>query len=243
MTQILNKCIFGDEHFERIIKSWHSLQYYSFEELVTQRLVHFYGKTITQLRKEFHIEIIAKNINELILAKMLGVEGKITHTEEFQKAGIIPKTIRVQKNGKIKESMSFPTFDFIKLSKEDTWENSELYNLLASTKFMFVIFQEQTDGDYVFERVMFWNIPNNDLDEVKRVWERTVRIIREGVQLIQTPRGISNNLPKKTESNVAHVRPHGRDSSDKLLLPDGRMMTKQCFWLNNSYILEQIRRE
>ena len=23
-------------------------------------------------------------------------------------------------------------------------------------------------------------------------------------------------------------------------LPDGRMMTKQCFWLNNTYIAEQI---
>ena len=44
--------------------------------------------------------------------------------------------------------MSFPTFDFIELSQEDVWEESELYNYLAPTKFMFVIFQERGDGAY-----------------------------------------------------------------------------------------------
>ncbi|MCH5210171.1 MAG: hypothetical protein J1F01_04325 [Oscillospiraceae bacterium] len=73
------------------------------------------------------------------------------------------------------------------------------------------------------------------------MWERTVKTIREGVVLHQTSSGVSNNLPKQSESRVAHVRPHGRNGDDKLPLPDGRMMTKQCFWLNNSYIAEQIR--
>lgn len=241
MTQILNKYIFGDVQSERVIKTWRSLRAYSFEEYVIQRLSHFYGKTQAWLREVCHVESNAKNANELILAKMLGVEGKISQTEEFKKAGIIPKTIRVQRNGKIKESMSFPTFDFIELSREASWEESELYNYLAPTKFMFVIFKEQDDGEYVFERVMFWNIPNDDLEEVRIVWERTVNTIRKGVTLIETPRGISNDLPKQSDSPVAHVRPHGKDASDKLPLPDGRMMTKQCFWLNNSYIAEQIK--
>lgn len=243
MTQILNKYIFGDVQSERVIKTWRSLRAYSFEEYVIQRLSHFYGKTQAWLREVCHVESNAKNANELILAKMLGVEGKISQTEEFKKAGIIPKTIRVQRNGKIKESMSFPTFDFIELSREASWEESELYNYLAPTKFMFVIFKEQDDGEYVFERVMFWNIPNDDLEEVRIVWERTVNTIRKGVTLIETPRGISNDLPKQSDSPVAHVRPHGKDASDKLPLPDGRMMTKQCFWLNNSYIAEQIKEQ
>lgn len=241
MTQILNKYIFGDVQSERVIKTWRSLRAYTFEEYVIQRLSRFYGKTQAWLRAVCHVESNAKNANELILAKMLGVEGKISQTEEFKKAGIIPKTIRVQHNGKIKESMSFPTFDFIELSREESWEESELYNYLAPTKFMFVIFQEQDDGEYVFERVMFWNIPNDDLEEVRLVWERTVNTIRQGVILIETPRGISNDLPKQSDSPVAHVRPHGKDASDKLPLPDGRMMTKQCFWLNSSYIAEQIK--
>lgn len=148
--------------------------------------------TQNELKLRLGVDSNAKSLNEILLARMLDVKGRIACTEEFQKAGIIPKTIRVQSNGKIKESMSFPTFDFIALSKEETWEESELYNYLAPTKFMFVIFQERGDGAYVFDRIMFWNIPNDDLEEVHRVWERTVQTIRRGVQLIQTPRGVSN---------------------------------------------------
>ncbi len=241
MTQILNKYIFGNVESERIIKSWENLRSSSFEECVLEKLMPFYGETLSALRENYHIDGKAKNTIELILAKMLGVEGKITRTEEFQKAGIVPKTIRVQRNGKIKESMSFPNFDFIELSKETEWEDSELYMCLATTKFLFVIFQEKEDVEYLFDRAMFWNIPNEDLEEVRTVWERTVATICEGVRLIPTAQGVSNNLPKMAESRVAHVRPHGKNAADKLPLPDGRMMTKQCFWLNNSYIIEQIR--
>ena len=240
MTQILNKYIFGNVECPRIIKSVDVLHTKTFEEYIIDKVKPYYGMTQDELKARFGVESNAKSLNEILLARMLDVKGRIADTEEFQKAGIIPKTIRVQYNGKIKESMSFPTFNFIKLSQETSWEESELYNYLAPTKFMFVIFQERSDGGYAFERVMFWNIPNDDLEEVHRVWKRTVQTIRDGVKLVQEPSGIRNNLPKQAESRIAHVRPHGRNASDKLPLPDGRMMTKQCFWLNNTYIAEQI---
>ena len=138
--------------------------------------------------------------------------------------------------------MSFPTFDFIKLSKETKWEESNLYNYIAPTKFLFVIFQENENGEYVFKRVKFWNIPNDDLDEVQRVWERTIKTIRDGVVLEVKNGKVYNNLPKQSESTVAHVRPHGKDGNDKLYLPDGRMMTKQCFWFNRTYVEKQIKK-
>ena len=241
MTQILKKYIFGNAENPRIIKSADILHTQSFEEYIIDKVKVYYGMTRSQLKTHFGIESNAKSLNDRLLARMLNVKGKIANTEEFQKAGIIPKTIRVQRNGKIKESMSFPTFDFIELSREEIWEESELYNYLAPTRFMFVIFQEQTDGQYVFDRVKFWNIPNDDLDEVGRVWSRTVQTIRRGVSLTQTSHGVSNDLPKQTENSVAHVRPHGKNAADMAPLPDGRMMTKQCFWLNNSYIEGQIK--
>lgn len=240
MTQILNQYIFGNVENERIITDWKQLKKHSFEDIIVDKLRPYFGQTQEQLKTHFSVECSAKNLNEVLLAKMLGIKGKIAYTDEFQKACIVPKTIRVQLNGKIKESMSFPTFDFIKLSKETEWEESELYNYIAPTKFLFVIFQENDNGEYVFERVKFWNIPNDDLDEVQRVWERTVKTICEGVILEVTPKGVRNNLPKQSESAVAHVRPHGKDGSDKLPLPDGRMMAKQCFWFNRTYIEKQI---
>ncbi len=97
--------------------------------------------------------------------------------------------------------------------------------------------------DFKFKKVQFWNMPHKDLEEVRRVWEKTAQTIREGVVLTQTANGVSNNLPKQSESHVAHVRPHGRDANDQLPLPDGRMMTKQCFWLNGNYIAEQVKEQ
>lgn len=241
MTQILNTYIFGDAQSERIIKDPAELQKGTFEDYLKQKLSPCFGMTQAELKTRFAVESSAKNLNEVLLSKMLGIQGKIAYTEEFQKAGIVPKTIRVRKNGTIKENMSFPTFDFIELSQEEEWEESNLHNYLAPTKFLFIIFQENDEGELVFERVKLWNIPNRDLEEVRRVWERTVQTIREGVFLEQTSRGVTNNLPKQSESAVAHVRPHGRDGNDRLPLPDGRMMTKQCFWLNNTYIAEQIK--
>lgn len=242
MTQILNKYMFGHEESPKIIRQWQVLQHLTFEEYVLNTVSQYYGMSQQALKNLFSVDSNAKSLNEILLARMFNVPGRIAYTEEFKKAGIIPKTIRVQVDEKIKESMSFPTFDFIKLSNEIVWEESELYNYLAPTKFMFVIFQENQYGEYCFSRVMFWNIPENDLEEVRLVWERTVLTLRQGVILTPTPRGISNNLPKMSENPVAHVRPHGKDSNDKLPLPDGRLMTKQCFWLNSSYIANQIYR-
>lgn len=190
MTQILNKYIFGNEENPRIIRHWSFLQHCSFEEYIIRKVSEFYGKTQQELKALFGVDSNAKSLNEILLARMLNVKGRIAYTEEFQKAGIIPKTIRVQYNGKIKESMSFPTFDFIKLANEDIWEESELYNYLAPTKFMFVIFQQRADGEYAFDRVMFWNIPNADLEQVRIVWQKTVDTIRRGVRLTSTATGI-----------------------------------------------------
>ena len=238
MTQILNKYVFGNAENPHIIKSTEILQTQTFEEYIIKKIRPFYGMTQRQLMQHFAVKSTAKSLNEILLACMLGVSGRISHTDEFKKAGMIPKTVRVQRDGSVKESMSFPTFDFIALSKEQSWETSELYNYLSPTKFMFVIFQENAQSG---ERIMFWNIPDRDLEHVRRVWERTVQTIRKGVVLIPTLNGVHNNLPKQSEDPVAHVRPHGIKASDKLPLPDGRMMTKQSFWLNNSYIAKQIK--
>lgn len=256
MTRILVRYIFGSEASERVVKDWRILQEKSFDQYVVEKVSPYIGMTQAELKAHFGVESNAKNLNEILLARMLDVKGKIAYTDEFQKAGIVPKTIRVRRDGTIKESMSFPTFDFIRLSQETEWGESELYNYLAPTKFLFVIFQENERGGLTFDRVKFWNIPADDLEEVHRVWDWTVQTIREGVQLRHTSRGVVNDFPKQSESPIAHVRPHSLRSfyvledgtqlgtgtfADASRLPDGRWMTKQCFWLNNTYIAEQIK--
>ncbi len=66
----------------------------------------------------------------------------------------------------------------------------------------------------------------------------------------------SNNLPNKESNRVIHIRPHaqksayrfedgteiGNVSRDANELPDGRYMTNQSFWLNNTYVLSQLNK-
>ena len=211
------------------------------EQKLFKRLSAYVGKTQTELRQTFSIESSAKNINEVLLTRMLDYEEKTAYTAEFRNAGIIPKTIRIQKNGHIKESMSFPTFKFTEIIHE-SWENSTIYRALAYARFMFVVFEENADSEYVFSRVKFWTISENDLQEVKKVWSRTVKIIQDGVVLTYNGKVTKNNLPKQTESPVAHVRPHAQNGNDTYPLPDGRNMVKQSFWLNRNYI-ENVSKE
>ena len=235
MTRILNNYVFGIQEDEHIIKDWHALSDRSFEDIIKDKLQPYFGKTVTELLSYFNLSTGAKNANELVLSKMLEVNGRISQTYEFKNANIVPKTIRIQKSGNIKESMSFPTFKFTEIINEE-WDTSELREMLEPTKFMFVIFQENDNGEYIFERIKFWNIPAEDLEQVRIVWEKTVATIKAGVKLEFDGRVTHNNLPKATDNPVSHVRPHARDGSDTYPLPDGRQMTKQCFWFNSSYV-------
>jgi len=235
MTHILNSYIFGEQTDEHIIKDPAVLRDKSFEDYIVEQISPHIGWSQTELLRKFNIQFRPKNVNEIILARMLGIKGKIAATDEFQKANIIPKTIRIQKTGRIKESMSFPSFRFLDIIQE-SWDDSTLKNYLEPAKFLFIVFRENDAYEYIFERVKFWNIPADDLDEVRRVWELTVQVIRYGVTLEYDGNVTRNNLPKQSESHVAHVRPHAKDSNDTNPLPDGREMTKQGFWFNRSYI-------
>ena len=227
--------MFSETYNELLIKDWQKLTDKSFENIVDEMLSPYYGLTVSVLIERFNVEKTSKNLNERLLSKMLGVSCRVSETREFKNANIIPKTIRIQRNGTIKESMSFPSFKFTEIIEED-WETSTLRTYLEPAKFMFVIFRENDAGVYVFERIKFWNIPYEDLEEVHRVWDKTVNTIRAGVELTFDGRVTHNNLPKATESYVAHVRPHAKDSNDTYPLPDGREMPKQSFWFNSSYI-------
>lgn len=206
-----------------------------FKRLALKKLSYYFGKSQTELKQTFSVDSSAKNINELLLSKMLGIDGKLALSPEFKDSNITPKTIRIQNNGHIKESMSFPTFRFLDIIDQN-WEDSDFYHVLKDSLFMFVIFDEDDIGDYVFRRIKFWHMSEKDLLEAKKVWERTVQTIRDGVKLEYDGRVTKNNLPGSSESPVAHVRPHAKNSQDTYPLPDGRKMTKQCFWLNREYI-------
>lgn len=242
MTRLLRTSVFGAESDEHVLPHPEVLKDKTFDEHIVALLEPFFGKTQNELFAEFDIPATSrqsKAVNELLLGRMLGVRGKISQSDEFLKAGMEAKTIRVGTDGHIRESMSFPAFEFVELASQE-WAESDLRVRFEETRYMFAVFVFRQDGQLVFDRVVFWHMPNGDLSEVRRVWERTRDVIRNGVVLTPRSGHVSNNLPKASESRVCHVRPHARDSADTYPLPDGRRMSKQCFWLNSTYVEKQI---
>ena len=238
MTYVLNNYIIpGKNTYEPIIKGTVEE---SFEDYVVGKIDAYCDWPVTELFNTFHIEYQKKpkNLEAMLAYRMLGIKGN--HAEEFEKANVVVKTIRIEKNNKIKENMSFPTFKFKELVEED-WEDSAFGNYLRETRFLFVVYKFDQQDELRLKGCQFWNIPYDDLEgNVKAVWEKTQRVLREGLQIEKRNGKNYNNFPKSSENPVCHVRPHAQNSKDTYELPDGRQYPKQCFWLNNSYILSQL---
>lgn len=242
MTYILNHYIIpGKNTYESIIKEKTEE---SFEDYVIHKIEQYRDNTVHELCDKFQIpykDKKPKNLEAMLTYRMLGIKGN--HAEEFEKANIVIKTIRINKNNRIKENMSFPIFNFKELIEEE-WDDSTFGNYLRETKFLFVVYKYDDNDELRLKGCQFWNIPYDDLEkEVKVVWEKTKQLIKNGLKIEVKNRKNCSNLPKISENRVCHVRPHGRNAQDTYELPDGRRLTKQCFWLNNSYILSQLDKQ
>ena len=212
-----------------------------FEQYVAEKINRYKGRSVEELASTFDLSKKQKNLESNIAFRILGITGN--KAEEFAKANIVVKAIRIGKNGKIKENMSFPTFKFKELIKED-WDDSTFGNYLRETRFFFVVYKYDDMDVLRLKGCQFWNIPYDDLENgVRPVWEKTVSILKNGLEFEIRDGKHYNNFPKQTESYICHVRPHAQNSKDTYELPDGRQFPKQCFWLNNTYILSQLNDE
>ncbi len=179
---------------------------------------------------------------------ILGIELD-KEIEEFEKAEIIVKTVRLKENDLPKEDISFPNFKYEEIVNQD-WEDSDFKDVLEH-KFLFVFFQFE-NKKLVLKKVKFWNMPYLDLIEVEKVWTKTKQIVEKGeiVAAIKTNKKGKEirftNFPNKKFSSISHVRPHAKDASDVFALPKTDKFTqmneytKHCFWLNNAYVKKEI---
>ena len=218
----------------------------SIEEIVILKFHPFYGKSAEQIEKELALELNqnAKSYFANLTNAILGIElgQKI---EEFEKADIQVKTIRLKENDLPKEDISFPTFEYQELVETD-WEDSDFKNILES-KFFFVFYQFEGEN-LILRKVKFWNMPYSDILLAKNVWEEMVKTVSSGEIVKEvTEKGIRKTyFPKKTENKVSHVRPHARNAEDTYALPVADKLTglteytKHCFWLNASYVKNEI---
>lgn len=177
---------------------------------------------------------VSRHISNLILSKLSGAKSGEVYSqfEELNKAGIRVKTIVLEKNGQLKEAMSFPAIRWKDLHDEEVWEDGDLYQAISG-KFLFYVYQKtDEDNNPKFLKAFFWTISAIDLEKMRILWVDTKEKISKNDY---------KNFIKSSEHEVGHIRPHGRDSNDLCETPQGGFEKKKSFWFNRSYILGIVK--
>jgi len=196
------------------------------EDATREKFSPYIGKTVGEIAGMFGISKQGKNdkgFYRILVMHILGAGNKRT-VPELDKAGVELKTIRVNGDWMPAEAMSFPTFKYMDIIDQQ-WEDSSFFEKIEQ-KFLFVIFQEGSDGELRLAKVAYWNMPYADRQEAQRVWEDTKRRVAIDAR----------DLPRSVESRVAHVRPKAKNALDTLPTPQGEQLVKKCFWLNRNYL-------
>lgn len=218
----LTKILRGHENSEAALGISESM---SFEEATKAKFLPYLGKTVDEISRDLDYFKLSKNqkgFNRSLTNRMLAKGG--ISVAEIVKAGIRIKTIRVSGSGKPFEDMSFKAFDYCEIVNQ-SWDDSAFAEELED-KFLFVVFQKDSNGLERFVQVSYWNMPYEDREIARGVWELAKANSRTD----------ANIMPKMSENPVAHVRPHGKDSNDKILTPQGDYIQRKGFWLNRGYI-------
>lgn len=218
--------------------STRALQKHTFDDILLNRFRPFLNMPSNKIAKHKKVDLTHNPKNKFaMLANAIAASSKcanVNRSEEFLKAGITMKTIRVQANGIIKESMSFENIDYIEVAECEDWIESRLYELYSS-RFMFVVFRKQNvnKGDYVLDDVFFWTMPQKDLEWAEVYWNHIKKNILAG--------HISEEYWwKESDKNKFHVRPKAQKAVDLAPTPDGKGAKKFCYWFNNEYVREIV---
>ncbi len=90
-------------------------------------------------------------------------------------------------------------------------------------------------------------MPYADIQEAEKVWTKTKEIVAKGNIVKEIKNNIRyTNFPNKKFNSVSHVRPHAINAADTYPLPTKDKLTKaneytkQCFWINNTYVRDRI---
>ncbi|WP_339712991.1 MutH/Sau3AI family endonuclease [uncultured Kriegella sp.] len=201
----------------------------TFEDVILEKFEKYYGYSEREIVDSFNLDVNlkAKNKNYVFARAILGVSKQ--KIEEFEKAEIELKTIKLEERGTLKESMSFAQIKFLEIIEEE-WEDSYLYATLTK-RFFFVVFKKDKHQVSRLFKVKFWTIPYSDLVVAEEFWGDTKKKIQKGIY---------NQFWKLKDHNIFHVRPKGVNAKDLMRTPQGTMEKKKSYWLNSRYILKQI---
>ena len=223
----------------------------SFEQIILERFNQFYGLNYLEICAKLGITPYQAKNKYADIAGLIASNSqskRIHNADEFVKSGIIMKTIRLRKNGMPKEAMSFKNIDYQEVYDNDSWIDSEVYEIFTN-RFLFVVFKPKpdetivvhnnktnediTEQSYVLDKVFFWTMPASDIKKAQVYWQH----IRDNV--------MANKINLQYFWNIAdnrdfHVRPKATKKVQLIANPHGGEAEKYCYWFNASFVKKII---
>lgn len=221
------------------------------------------GKTIAQLEEllGFKEPLKNKSFSSQCILKMFDVEcSSLNKISDFNKAGIITKTITMTAKGGRTEDMKLASIDFEEWCDRDLeFEESDVYNYFSEHSFLCPIFKELDEND--FRKTVFEGFKRFAFDEeffnneIRRTWTDIRRLVHNNELVWEYKYDKDGNIMKnksgsdagapnfpKSSEYVVFLRGGATDSSDKYRTEcvNGIYMIPQFFWIQGKYIVNKL---
>ncbi len=246
------------EAFGKLIPSLEVASTKTIEEIVQEKFAALIGKSDKELVATFGLQGISTNpkhyhslVSKAIIDSVFDVPRHLSvedYIEEFSKADISIKTVRLNEENTPYQDTSLPAFNYVDIYN-GSWRNSELKKYVER-KYLFVFFKHK-DGILFLDKVKFWNMSVNDIKSANLIWLNLKKLIINGTivkGIVKNKNGVESRrtfFPKIKTNNI-HIRPHGSTTEDTYPLPveekflKSMEYTKHSFWFNKPYVRDEI---
>jgi DNA mismatch repair protein MutH len=242
---------FWQEHikpnsFESIVDSLKLSYSDNYEDVLKKAISKYQGKTIGEIANEFNTHVPGgKAAVPTIIKLAIGFKSVKSKIKEFEQLGIVVKTFPVNIEDMYPwQAVSFPALKVPEFTKEN-WENSTL--LTQINKILFIPFSSNKRNSKAehrkLEQPFFWTPSIEEIQQIKSEWlmyqtqaSKKLNIFKKPGKYKKGYKEIITNLSKASETEIIHIRPHGRDSDDRDEDNFGTSIIKQSFWLNKEFL-------
>lgn len=237
--------------FESIIDSLNLRPKDDFEDVLLQKLLSFEGERIQNIADKYSLKITsAKSAVPNIIRKVIGFKDIRAKIKEFEQSGIQIKTVPVRTEDNFPwEDTSFPAMKLQEFVDEE-WKDSTLLTYIE--KILFIPVYRDTSkasdtpiSDRVLGKSFYWSPSSSELETIEKEWKMYREEVRNGkakTHKVKTKKMTKEvtDLSKASQTEIIHMRPHGKDSRDKDIDHLGNSVVKQSFWLNKRFVQKLI---
>jgi len=234
--------------YESILQHLKITSMKEFESKILCSLRKLRGKSIAEISQLFNLKIPkGKNQVATIIKKAIGFKSVNSKIKEFEQLGILVKTIKVRRNDNMPlEAVSFSTMKLQEFERE-IYEDSTFKEYIQKILFIPIYHDSSSLEEKYFGNPFFWEPNLLEDKKIKAEWERYQQEVLSGACETEQVKNNSkkgfkeiSKLSKESNTEIIHMRPHGRDSNDRDMDSLGNSIVKQCFWLNKKFLQKLI---